>query len=361
MAIAAATALKEKQSKGADLPESITSDGVAERMGRLWLTAKESKTFVMKEEVDDAHGCPEWAIVGKGSPWVVGKNAILRKQFDRRVKPADVIFDRLLLGVRIDNLPYSIMNTKRGTPLAELIGNVDHLDMDETGRAGGSYLQAWINIEVNEPLMRCVAVESSSLNKTTFYEVKYENPPMYCFSCGLIGNSSLVCATPAERDEEGKLPWNSERVCVPDERKREARSSSRQGSNSGQGSSSNPVAKDKKGGEVTSPSKPPRKPRAKKQPASTGRETVVTGAGPRTGGQKCKQNMVYQPKFVKPTLAIENSPSTTSIPPHDIAETENGREASSDDSNKKHKNSESGSTLRSADPTAAVNQPRHSQ
>jgi hypothetical protein len=270
-------------------PESDAGDGVAAMMGRLKLTAKEAKTIVM-DDGDAADGRPEWAIMGKvlapnplsidtiravlrpawgnpkgmmvrsmgpnlflaeleseadrdrimkGGPWMVGKNAIIMKEFDPSIDPDDVVFDSLLVWARIHKLPYSLMNTERGTAVASMLGRVEYLDVDELGRAWGRYLRARVHVEIAEPLMRCVAVGSSASKTTVYYEVKYEKLPMYCFSCGLIGHSSLACPTPASRDEDGKLPWNSDRLCVPDLWKKEQRSSS-QGSKSGQGSSTQP-------------------------------------------------------------------------------------------------------------------------
>jgi hypothetical protein len=171
--------------------------------------------------------------VMNGSPWVLEKNAILLKEFDPKIQPADVIFDKLLLWVQIHGLLFPLMNLERGTSLANNIGEVVQVEVDENGRTWGEFLHIRIKVDVREPLKHWVAVESTSLWKTLLYDIKYERLLMYCFSCGLIGHSSLVFSTPASRDEDGKLPWCSERVCVPDPWKKDQRSLSGQGLISG--------------------------------------------------------------------------------------------------------------------------------
>jgi hypothetical protein len=95
------------------------------------------------------------------------------------------------------------------------------MDVDDKGRAWGEYLRVRVLINVNEPLMRYMSVFSQSRQETDHYAVMYERMPTFCFSCGLIGHSSLSCPTPAERDEYCFLPYHGPKLCVLDERKKE--------------------------------------------------------------------------------------------------------------------------------------------
>jgi hypothetical protein len=126
---------------------------------------------------------------------------------------------------------YELMNADRGTPLAALLGAVEHVEVDEDGRSWGSYLRVRVTIDPSEPIMRYVSVFSKKKNKTVEYEVMYEKLPIFCFSCGMIGHSSIVCPTPAERDDDGKLPYSGDKLCVPDPRRREFSASTKHSQN----------------------------------------------------------------------------------------------------------------------------------
>ncbi|KAM0853806.1 hypothetical protein ACQ4PT_050835 [Festuca glaucescens] len=92
--------------------------------------------------------------VMKGGPWMLSKNAILLKIFDPKIEPADVVFDQLYIWARIMRLGFNLMNSERGGPLAGRLGVVEKLDVDENGRAWGSYLRARVVFNPTEPVMR---------------------------------------------------------------------------------------------------------------------------------------------------------------------------------------------------------------
>jgi hypothetical protein len=279
LAIATGDLPKHTASSSSDPPEPAAGDGVAEMMGRLRLT---SEVFVLKDGGDEDLGCPEWALAGKvlapnvlhistikaalraawgnpkglevrsmgpnqfmaefatiadksrvqeGSPWHVGRHAVLLNEFDPSLRPTEYCFEELDVWVRILNLPYGLMNNQWGKDLAGRIGKVGKMDVDDKGRAWGDYLRFRAAIKIKEPLMRCVSVFSQKRQATEHYTVMYECLATFCFSCGLLGHASTLCLNPAERDDEGFLPYHGPRLCVPDDREKKA-----PGVNSGQSS-----------------------------------------------------------------------------------------------------------------------------
>ncbi|XP_071681596.1 uncharacterized protein [Lolium perenne] len=170
---------------------------VEDMMQRLNLTSKEADPLILDDEGDSDLPCSEWALIGKvlspntlhvntiravvrpawgnprglvvrpmganlfmaefaseadklgvanGGPWHISKHAILLKDYDVKAQPEDVVFDELTVWARILNLGYELMNSESGTPLASRLGTVDRMEVDEEGRAWGSYLRVRVTI-----------------------------------------------------------------------------------------------------------------------------------------------------------------------------------------------------------------------
>jgi hypothetical protein len=251
-----------------------SDEAVSEMMGRLRLTAAETEAVVLDDGVDDAHVHSPWALVGKvlapntlhistiaaalrpawgnprgllmnlagenrfvaefaakadkdrvldGPPWVVGKHAVLLKEFNIDLKPKDMVFNGMKVWARIINLPFGYMHKRWGAKIAGSLGiegSISVVDCDATGRCWGSFMRVRVEVDVDKPLWRGITVFSQRRNATEWYEVQYEHLPHYCFSCGIVGNSSVECKNQGERDVEGKLPYSADRLVAPDERKK---------------------------------------------------------------------------------------------------------------------------------------------
>ena len=81
-------------------------------------------------------------------------------------------------------------------------------------------------ILVQEPLVRYVTVNSVKTKTIEHYDVMYERLPFYCFSCGLLGHSSMLCPNPGAHDVNEDLPYVAKRLCAPEEMSRRSSGSS---------------------------------------------------------------------------------------------------------------------------------------
>ncbi|CAM0881011.1 unnamed protein product [Alopecurus aequalis] len=428
---------------GADLASSSEAEAagsevhVSEMMGRLRLTAAEAAAVVLDEGVEDVVVHSQWALVGKvlapnklhistiaaalrpawgnprglylnpagdnlfvaefgtkadktrvldGPPWVVGKHAVLLREFNADLRPKDMIFNAMKIWARIINLPFGYMHKKCGAMIAGSLGiegSTPVVDCDNTGRCWGSFMRVRVEVDVDKPLMRGVTVFSQRRNATEWFDVQYEHIPHYCFSCGIVGHSSIECKNPGERDSEGKLPYSADRLLAPDERKKKnqgARSSSdsisaEQGRASTQFSSEVPnqaaaaksgAGRNQKKGEdpeVSSPVKQKQQhARATNARAAKGQGKVkdpsATGGSTKVG-QKRKSQPVYRAK--EPAALVEEQETALALVVHQGVASKNSLEALSEgdqssDSYKKLK-----SVTRSADLAGTAEQARRTQ
>lgn len=130
------------------------------------------------------------------------------------------MFDKMAIWIRIYDLPFGFMNNKLGWELAKKVGSVVKVETDARGRAWGPYQRAKVEVDISKPLLRCVTVFSERKKITELYNVRYEKLPNYCYSCGIIGHSSIECLMPAERDENGILPYGKDLRVIDNNRQK---------------------------------------------------------------------------------------------------------------------------------------------
>jgi hypothetical protein len=176
---------------------------------------KEDNLFVaefgFKQDMERALG---------GSPWLVGKHAVIMREYDESLKPSEIHFDRMDVWVRIMDLPLGWMNKSRGERVMGLIGSVKKMDVDKEGKANGPFLRARVAIEVTKPVRRGVLVKTKRDSDPEWFDLQYEKLPYYCSSCGVMGHSHLECDKPLIRNEDGKLPYDVKlRVYDPKKKK----------------------------------------------------------------------------------------------------------------------------------------------
>lgn len=156
-----------------------------------------------------------------GAPWMVGRHAVILKEYDEKLSASEIVFDRMEIWARIHNLSLGWMNQQQGSRAMSLIGTVIKMDVDADGKASGAFLRARVAIEIDKPLRRGVLLRMSRLEEPKWFAVQYEKLPFFCYGCGIMGHSEIECLNPVPHNEAGKFPYDVQ-LRAPEERRRKA-------------------------------------------------------------------------------------------------------------------------------------------
>lgn len=129
------------------LPSPVHVNTVRSAMKPAWGNLVGLKLRAIGEKGDNLFvaefGCSsDMERVLSGTPWMVGRHAVILHEYDEKLSASEIIFDRMELWVRILNLPLGWMNQTRGTRAMILHGRVVKMDVDGDGKASGAFLRA---------------------------------------------------------------------------------------------------------------------------------------------------------------------------------------------------------------------------
>jgi hypothetical protein len=105
-----------------------------------------------------------------------------------------MIFNSLDVWVRVLDLPLDKMNRAYGELIGNWVRKFISVEVDEDGMAWGEDLRIRAEIRVDQPLMQGVNLRSSDEDvEGSWFDLKYEKIPHFCFDCGCLVHSDEGC------------------------------------------------------------------------------------------------------------------------------------------------------------------------
>jgi hypothetical protein len=172
----------------------VSKETIRTQMVKWWKLEKDITFKVLGEnlfliEFMDAQDKPR---VLAGRPWVFEGALFLVEDFDGRLTPEKIPFDRASFWVRMSNLPLVCMGREVGRKIGSTVGIVEEIDTDADGVGWGEYLRVRISIDLSKPLSRGRMLKLQG--ESTWVVFQYERLPRYCFQCGVIRHGRGGCA-----------------------------------------------------------------------------------------------------------------------------------------------------------------------
>ena len=102
-------------------------------------------------------------------------------------------FDKACFWIRICGLPLGLMNEETVELLGRKIGELKSIDKNSSRSGANRSLRVRIEIDINKPLRRFVSLTVKGWNEVLRGRFKYERLPIFCYNCGIIGQSEVEC------------------------------------------------------------------------------------------------------------------------------------------------------------------------
>lgn len=130
-------------------------------------------------------------IILLGNPWVFRNCWLVIKAWDRKVDPKSINFDHVPVWVQLWGLPIHCKTKLMGESLGALMGKVDVAELYEyPGK--NIIVKIKVTIDIKNSLTIGIHIENPT-DGTSWIDYRYENLPLVCFKCGLIGHGDKWC------------------------------------------------------------------------------------------------------------------------------------------------------------------------
>ncbi|XP_074324082.1 uncharacterized protein LOC141661000 [Apium graveolens] len=148
--------------------------------------------------------------VMEGCPWSFNRRALVMAHLKEGENPRSVDLNSMELWVQVHDLNPGYMSKK----ILKGIGNYicQHVSNRQSNFNGvwKEYLRILVSINLNNPLKRRMKMKMNG-DEWFWVSFKYENVPLFCFICRIVGHSEKYCSKLFELEAEEIIkpygPW----------------------------------------------------------------------------------------------------------------------------------------------------------
>jgi hypothetical protein len=145
----------------------------------------------------------------KGNPWIVRNCWFMVQLWDRKINPNNIDFLHVPAWIQIWGLPIHCKTVSMGKHIGSQLGKVEDAALYDYPQKG-RIVKIKTCLNVSEPIRAGMFI-GNTRDGINWVDFRYENLPMFCFACGLVGHNEDQCSNPSLPLAEGGVnprgPW----------------------------------------------------------------------------------------------------------------------------------------------------------
>ncbi|CAN1122463.1 hypothetical protein LINPERHAP1_LOCUS6649 [Linum perenne] len=126
-----------------------------------------------------------------GGPWMLLDHYLIVHQWDHSFRVSEDLPKKMVVWVRFPHLPIHFYHPQVLTFLGNLIGKTIKIDFNTQRAERGKFARIAVEIDLSELLAPVVELDGA------LQTVEYENMPLLCFECGMVGHEIHNCPSGA--------------------------------------------------------------------------------------------------------------------------------------------------------------------
>lgn len=136
----------------------------------------------------------------EGCPWSFNRRALIMKRLAVGDNPRNVMLNKMEIWVQVYDLKVGFMSESILQSVGNSIGSFVSSCSSNFNGVWRDYFRIRVALDVNVPLKRKMKIKQSN-NEWFWITFKYENVPVFCFICGVLGHSEKFCGKLFESSE----------------------------------------------------------------------------------------------------------------------------------------------------------------